>query len=101
MNLYILDDKTPVKLEGEDLKEIVLKWGEWFVNNDPTVKRSKTIEGVEVHTVFLGIDHNFFSGDPLLFETAIFNGKNHVEVIRSYTWQEAESVHDYMVGELS
>jgi hypothetical protein len=42
---------------------------------DTRVAFERVREGVEVSTVFLGVDHNFFGvGGPILFETMIFGG---------------------------
>lgn len=48
-----------------------------------------------VSTVFLGIDHNFSDcGDPLLFETMIFDKDwNSLYCERCSTWAEAEVHH--------
>jgi len=59
--------------------------------------------GVEVSTVFLGIDHRFWDdGPPLLFETMTFAGKNarrlHGRMRRYSTWEEAEAGHRRVVA---
>jgi len=53
-----------------------------------------------VSTVFLGIDHNWGGGPPLIFETMIFNqGPEserpwHEEYQERYsTWEQAEAGH--------
>ena len=111
---YILDNKVPVKVEGSSQEEITLKWAKWFKANDRTVKKTrlevteekrftmkeKKLGFVEVSTVFLGIDHNHFGGEPLLFETMIFGGENEYEMTRCSTWEEAEAQHNEMIGRL-
>jgi hypothetical protein len=52
-----------------------------------------TIGDVRVSTVFLGIDHSFDDGSPLLFETMVFGGELDQEQERYYTWEEAEAGH--------
>lgn len=59
---------------------------------------------LSVSTVFLCIDHNFFSldggGTPLLFETAV-NRNGEFEVIeRCATWRQALKMHWAAVNEL-
>lgn len=49
-----------------------------------------------VSTVFLGMNHNYFGDEPLLFETMIF--ADDLEDIAGYTeryatWEEAEAGH--------
>ncbi|HEY4383371.1 MAG TPA: hypothetical protein VGN34_02695 [Ktedonobacteraceae bacterium] len=46
-----------------------------------------------VSTVFIGLDHNFRGGDPLLFETMIFNDREDLHCNRYHTWGEAEAGH--------
>lgn len=60
--------------------------------------RSKYIGGYWISTVFLGMDHNYFSsGPPLLFETMIFSDDikdsdlDYCE--RCSTWREALHQH--------
>lgn len=68
MDKYILDDS------GNPVKELdLLKWGKWFESADRTVARDE-IGDVSVSTVFLGIDHSFDDGSPVLYETMIFGG---------------------------
>lgn len=62
---YILD-------ENKNIVEVDLfKWAEWFSKADRHVGLTD-IAGLKVSTVFLGIDHNFGDGPPLLFETMVF-----------------------------
>ena len=87
---YILDNHTPIP------EDDVLKWGMWFETNDRIVK--KTIIGdIRISTVFLGLDHSYGEGSPLLFETMIFGGKYHEDQDRCSTWDEAEKMHERMV----
>ena len=68
---YILVEGKPV--EEPDL----LKWAGWFEKNKRIV-RQHYFYGFPfrlVSTVFLGLDHNYFSkGPPILWETMIFGG---------------------------
>jgi len=78
------------------------KWGQMFYERamaimasdvDPWRVAFDEIKGGSVSTVFLGIDHNFFGGEPRLFETAIFrNGETEI-VGRVATWEQAEELH--------
>ena len=46
-----------------------------------------------VSTVFLGMDHSFDGGTPVLFETMIFGGEYDQFQERYCTWDEAEEGH--------
>ena len=77
-HFFVLDeDGNPLPLERED----ILLWGRWMENHpaqrivsqDTVV--NKNGEDVQVSTVFLGINHNYFGEDPpILWETMIFGG---------------------------
>ena len=54
----------------------------------------------EVSTVFLGLDHSFVSGPPVLFETMIFGGQYDQEMWRYHTKAEAEIGHKAVVQAL-
>ena len=49
----------------------VLEWGRWFETADRHLAKT-TVGDLEISTVFLGLDHAFLSGSPLLWETMIF-----------------------------
>lgn len=58
------------------------------------------IGGITVSTVFLGIDHSFGSGPPLLFETMVFDpaaGPLDEEQVRYSTEEQAAAGHAAMV----
>ena len=52
---------------------------------------------VYVSTVFLGVDHQFSYGPPLLFETMVFRGAMDERQWRYATWDEAEAGHRRVV----
>lgn len=85
---YILDSHgNPVPCEN------LMAWGQWMEVMDRRVAYT-SVYGVRVSTVFLGLDHNFFSdGPPILFETMVFGGKHDQYQDRYYTRQEAEQGH--------
>lgn len=61
-----------------------------------------TIGTLWVSTVFLGLDHNFGEGPPLLFESMAFpdrdkDGYQDEMQERYYTWDEAIAGHKAMV----
>lgn len=88
---YILSGHTPI------LEEDVIKWAQWYKKANRVVKKTDLPGGVRVSTVFLGIDHNFMGGTPLLFETMIFGGENNEFQERYSTWEEAEEGHQQAI----
>jgi len=91
---YILKGKCGVK------EPDLLKWAKWFQDAERSVKRTTISDDVLVSTVFLGIDHQFEDGPPLLFETMIFGGDRDGDMWRYATWDEAEAGHDEAVKSL-
>ena len=88
---YNLDEnKNPVSCT---LRE----WGEIYMGsgNDERRIAEDYINDFHISTVFLGIDHNFYEGPPILFETMIFENDSYSEIYcdRYCTWQEAEEGH--------
>lgn len=90
---YILDGHTPVPITD------LFAWGRWRETGDRTVARTQIDGPVEVSTVFLGIDHQWGNGPPLLFETMIFCGDAAEDYQERYsTWAEAEAGHQRAVA---
>lgn len=95
---YILDGHTPV--QEPDL----MKWSGWYEKANRRVRQStatvkldgKNVGEVRVSTVFLGLDHSFGDGEPMLFETLVFGGPLDGEMDRCSTWEGAEKMHDLM-----
>lgn len=83
---YILNGKTPV--ECNDLME----WAKQMEGKNRIVEQSQ-LGDVKVSTVFLGLDHSFGDGEPLLFETMIFGGEHDQYQDRYSTWDEAVEGH--------
>jgi hypothetical protein len=57
-------------------------------------------DGTWVSTVWLGIDYNFGTGPPLIFETMVFHSKDtlsELDLDRYATLAEAEAGHIAMV----
>ena len=82
---YILDGHKAVPCDD------VFEWGRWFEKANRRVAEEVRGE-IRVSTVFLGLDHSFGSGPPLLFETMIFGMKD-IYQERYSTWEEAEDGH--------
>jgi hypothetical protein len=79
---YILDEQgQPV--ECPDL----MTWARWFEAGEHRRRIALDKRGdITVSTVFLGLDHSFFGGPPVLWETMIFGGE-HDEDQERYTSQ--------------
>jgi hypothetical protein len=86
VNNYILKDKVPIPIE--DIRE----WARQFDDDQRLVQRDEYGD-ITVSTVFLGIDHSFGEGRPLLFETMIFGGEHDGYQTRCSTWDEAVEQH--------
>jgi hypothetical protein len=56
--------------------------------------------GIKVSTVWLGLDHNFFGGPPLIFETMVFTLRDEPYVMPSGTEYWWEGVEQYRYSTL-
>ena len=95
---YILDDAgDPVACAD------LLVWGRWIEDNDRQVAEDfvtfKDVT-VRVSTVFLGLDHNFGDGPPILYETMVFEGENDQDQYRYGSREEALAGHEAVLAEL-
>jgi len=82
---YVLDGKYPRKVED------LLEWAKLFETTDRIVAED-WIGDVRISTIFMGLDHRFGAGPPLLFETMIFEGDKDYQT-RCTTWVQAEAMH--------
>lgn len=91
---YILDGHAPVPCED------LMQWGRWLEGADTRVA-SDSRGGVTVSTVFLGLDHRFGPGPPLIFETMAFPADGSDEECERYsTWDEAVAGHEAMCAKV-
>ena len=95
MKSYTLDEKgTPVH------EPDMMTWARWFESADRKVAK-ETIGEAEVSTVFLGLDHNWGDGPPILWETMVFGGPLDQEQERcSGSREQAEAMHAEMVAKV-
>jgi hypothetical protein len=83
---YALDeDGNPVPVQDLD------EWARSFRGNN--MVDHTTLGKVSVSTVFLGMNHQYGGGPPLLFETMIFGGKYEGYQVRYSTRDEAIAGH--------
>jgi hypothetical protein len=89
---YILNE------QGEVVPcENTLTWAKWFETADRTVAKTQG-QGWMVSTVFLGMDHQFGDGPPMLWETLVFGGPLDGEGDRYATAEEARAGHETWVA---
>ena len=85
---YVLVDKKPRPVKD------VMQWSRFYSDFEKNRRIAReTIGGVDVSTVFLGIDHGIFSEKPVLFETMVFGGAHDEYCERCSTWDEAVEMH--------
>ena len=84
-------------LEEHDAKPVdLITWSKWFKGCDRHLADQK-IGDSRISTVFLGIDHAFDGGSPVLFETMVFGGPQDGYIQRYSTWDAAMSGHNTIV----
>jgi len=83
---YILNGREPVEASLDE-------WALWFESADRDVLKTTLDNNVKVSTVFIGLNHQFGDGPPMIFETMIFGGDHDEDMWRCSTWDEAESQH--------
>lgn len=91
---YRLDGRTPVPTD--DMTDLGFGSEAW------RVARTEIEVVWSVSTVFLGLNHAFNDGPPVLFETMVF-GPDDLQsgCVRYLTWDEAEDGHWIVVGEVA
>jgi hypothetical protein len=90
---WTLDGHTPVPTDD------IMEWGRLFDETPGGRAVGKdTIGDVFVSTVFLGMDHGYGEGPPILFETMVFRGEMDQYQWRYATWAEAEAGHARVVA---
>lgn len=89
---YVLLDHTPIAVRN------IMVWGMWRQHNHDTHVAMARIHGLYISTVFLALNHGWGNGEPVLFETMIFDEIEHHPDLDNYqdrytTWEEAETGH--------
>ena len=76
-----------------------MEWAKWFEKGGNRIVKQEMIGDTKVSTVFLGLDHNFGDGPPVLWETMVFGGKFDQHQNRcSGNWEQAEAMHHRTVA---
>ena len=89
---YILDEHDNPIPEPD-----LIQWAKWRNTADVRIA-SDSINGVTVSTVFLGLDHQWEGGPPLIYETMIFGGVHDEFQERYSTRDEAIAGHAVAVA---
>lgn len=94
MNLhhYIINDK------GEISTVDLMTWARWLESEqgsrDKQIGNTQLPE-VRVSTVFLGLDHNFGGGKPILFETMVFENRTTQIDLQGKPYSTHKPIEDY------
>lgn len=99
MLLFVLKNKRAVSMPDSNVNE----WGRWLEKAIRTEERRVNltrIAGVEISTIFLGLNHGFGSEPPLLFESMIFGRNKNLYSRRYRDWEEAERGHLEIVNHM-
>lgn len=98
MIYYILKDKEAIPVDD------VMEWATSYEDTDNRKIGEDRIRGKYISTVFLGLDHSFGDGPPLLFETMVFPDEQdnwrEEEGYRYSTYEEAEAGHKEVVNRI-
>lgn len=92
-----MDMRHWILKNGEPVAVPLMEWAQWFETADRHVANTM-VGDVRVSTVFLGLNHNFHSGPPLLFETMVFGGKHDEYQERYSTLEGAMQGHERAVA---
>lgn len=92
----------------------LMRWAHWLETADRRVASTELEYDIWVSTVFLGLDHSWGDGPPILFETMVFGPPEQTEIFgrtrtlrpeshlgdmaRYSTWEEAMIGHGRIVG---
>src|SRR2546430_1150552 len=92
IDYYTLDaSNTPIPCTLQE-------WSDLYETPEGRAKRrvaQDTVNGYDISTVFLGLDHGYgMYKEPMLFETMIFGDRGEEDYQeRCTTWQQAEEMH--------
>jgi len=88
-----LVDRHILDANGEPVPcEDLFTWGRWMQTADRHVAHTH-FGDVRVSTVFLGLDHSFGDGPPVLWESMVFGGPLDQEQRRYTSRADADAGH--------
>ena len=86
-----------IEIDGEVLLvDNLTEWMDLFYASDRNVMKTE-LPGVNISTVFLGINHQWGRGPPILYETMVFGGEHDEYTERYHTREEAINGHESTV----
>ena len=88
MAWYILDENN------KPIRSTIVDCGEWLEENpERKAVKQEHIDDIFISTVFLGLDHAWNSGTPVLWETMIFGGEHDQYMDRYSSYEDALEGH--------
>lgn len=97
-NTVMVNPRRWAAIDGERLAAQAERHREYGWQTRNTIDLRMHAQRILISTVFLGIDHSFGYGAPLLFETMVFNGPLEGAQDRYANWDQAKAGHDAMVA---
>lgn len=91
---YLRNDKTGEITATSDIEAWERHHFEYMSRN---IVKTEICGDISVSTVFLGLNHNYFGGQPILFETMVFGGPLDGEQERYETEAQARHGHVEML----
>jgi hypothetical protein len=88
---YVLDENN------QALPCALSEWAAMFEDFPRRQVAENFVGTIRVSTIFLGLNHQFGHGPPLIFETMIFGGRYDGYQWRTSTWEQAETTHALML----
>ncbi len=79
--MYYYPDGSPI--EDDELLPATIKWA-MLMEENRSVGDTKTLYGERLSTVWLGLNHNWGNGAPLIFETMLFAPKSEAQRDRDH-----------------
>jgi len=76
----------------------MMDWAKNLNGANNAIVKTKLPSGTEVSTVWLGLNHNWGDGPPLIFETMVFGGRLDQEQRRYSSEEEAKIGHEETVA---
>ena len=74
----------------------VIEWARWFETHDRRIAYDK-LPTCCISTIFLGLDHGWGEGPPVLWETLVIGGRHDGEQLRYTSEKEALECHRLLV----
>ena len=96
------DDETMIDYYDKDGTPLTLmEWAVKFEDNEYKRVAFDQIGDVEVSTVWLGLNHQYGDGPPLIFETMVFGGEHDAFQWRDSTVAEALETHAHALAKVT